>query len=279
MILDRVARGAAARLARRRAAPALHPHGVRCHGTLEVPGGVLAAGGGWEVPWLDRPGTYPVSVRWSRALGLPGRLPDGFGLAVRVPDPEGLGRGRDAGGPEPSGRGLGAGGSDPSGRGPGAEERGMDLDLLFTSSGPGRLTRHLPLPRVEPLAGPYSTLLSYRVGARERVLALFPAAGGTDPTGELPALRGALARGPVRFDLRAAAPDEPWRTMATLTLHDLRTDAARVSYDPYVNCLPTLHPTRRLRGLRIAAYAGSRAGRGGPRPDPITHRAAHERES
>ncbi|GAA3501792.1 hypothetical protein GCM10019016_088990 [Streptomyces prasinosporus] len=227
MILERTAHRVADRLARWRSAPALHPHGVLCSGTLAVPG---RTDGEWGVPWLDRPGSYAVTVRWSRALGLPRRLPDGLGLAVRV---------TDAGGP------------------------GDALDVLFTSSGSGRLGRHLPLPRPGALAGPYSTLLSYRTGDRERVLAAFPVHDTGDAAGTRPALWQELARRPVRFDLRAAAADEPWRTFASLTLEAVLPAPATVtvSYDPYAHSLPGLHPTGRLRRLRDAAYAGSRRGR------------------
>ncbi|SDD30620.1 phosphodiesterase [Streptomyces prasinopilosus] len=219
----------AGRLARWRAAPALHPHGVLCSGTLDVP---AHEGAGWGVRWLDRPGSYRATVRWSRALGLPRRLPDALGLAVRVEDADG---------------------------------RGNALDLLFTSSGSGRLGRHLPLPRPAPLTGPYSTLLSYRTGERERVLAAFPAPGPSGPPedGPLPALWQELARRPVRFDLRAAAPGEPWRTFASLALEAAHGTPAThtVSYDPYAHTVPGLRPTGRLRRLRTAAYAGSRRGR------------------
>ncbi|MEU9554907.1 phosphodiesterase [Streptomyces fumanus] len=241
MIIDRSAHRVADRIARWRSAPALHPHGVLCSGTLTVTG---RAGGEWGAPWLDRPGTYRATVRWSRALGLPRPLPDGLGLAVRV---------EDADGP------------------------GTPLDVLFTSSRAGRLGRHVPLLRPDPLRGPYSTLLSYRAGDRERVLAAFPAddadggglSGGSDggPDGRsgevMPTLWQQLDRRPVRFELRAAAPDEPWRTFATLSLEAVRPApaAATVSYDPYAHSLPGLHPTRRLSGLREAAYAGSRRGR------------------
>ncbi|MER7489177.1 phosphodiesterase [Streptomyces sp. NPDC126497] len=248
-ISDGAAHRVAERLARWRAAPALHPHGVLCSGTLDVPG---SSGEPWGVPWLDRPGSYAVTVRWSRALGLPRRLPDALGLALRV---------TDAGGP------------------------GSALDLLFTSSGSGRLGRHLPLPRPDALTGPYSTLLSYRMGGRERVLAAFPvpAPGGPSKAAR-PALWQELARRPLRFDLRAAAPGEPWCPFASLTLERAHAaaPATTVSYDPYAHSLPDLRPTRRLSGLRAAAYAGSRRGRsadgrggrpassptGGPEPPP-----------
>jgi hypothetical protein len=201
---------------------------VLCSGTLAVTGDADAE---WGVPWLDRPGSYRATVRWSRALGLPRRLPDGLGLAVRVEDADGPGN---------------------------------PLDMLFTSSRPGRFGRHLPLLRPDALTGPYSTLLSYRLGDRERVLAAFPVPGPSGTAEDTrPTLWQELARRPVRFDLRAAAPDEPWRTFASLSLDVVHTAAgtSTVSYDPYAHSLPGLHPTGRLRRLRDAAYAGSRHGR------------------
>ncbi|MEU9981551.1 phosphodiesterase [Streptomyces sp. NPDC050856] len=228
MLLEQRAFDIARRIARRRSAPALHPSGLNCAGVLDVPG---SDNGRWGGGWLDRPGLYDVAVRWSRAAGLPGGLPDGLGLALRV---------ADAGGP------------------------GAPLDLLLTSSGAGRLGRHLPLPRRDAIGGPYSTLVSYRAGDRERVLAAFPVRHGPRRVpGGLPALREALGRAPVSFDLRAAAPGEPWRSFATLTVR-APGDAPPTSspgYDPYAHSVPGLRPTARLRDLRIAAYSGSRHGR------------------
>ncbi|AQS68246.1 hypothetical protein [Streptomyces pactum] len=230
MIVWRAAHRGAERLARWRSAPALHPHGVLCSGTLTVADRTDA---GWDVPWLDRPGSYRVTARWSRALGLPRRLPDGLGLAVRVEDADG---------------------------------HGNALDLLFTSSGSGRFGRHLPLLRPDALAGPYSSLLSYRVGDRERVLAAFPVlAPGARRGDARPTLWQEVARRPVRFDLRAAATNEPWRTFASLSLEAVHPapPSSTVSFDPYAHSLPSLHPTERLRRLRDGAYAGSRHGRTG----------------
>lgn len=235
MAIEKRAFGMARRLARRRAAPALHPQGLTCTGVLDVPGtGGDAAP--WGVPLLDRPGRYEVTVRWSRAAGLPPRWPDGLGLAVCV---------EDAGGP------------------------GVPVDLLLTSSGTGRLGRHVPRPRRDALAGPYSTLLAYRVGDRDRVILAAPArithvrAGRRRVRGEPAALRRALDHGPLRLDLRAAAPDEPWRTFAVLTVEtpEPYPEAATPTYDPYLHSLPGLRPTHRLHGLRAAAYSGSRHGR------------------
>ncbi|MFF8290060.1 phosphodiesterase [Streptomyces sp. NPDC016309] len=235
MAIERQAFGAARRIARRRSAPALHPQGLTCAGTLDVPGTGAAAP--WNVPFLDRPGRYGVTMRWSRAAGLPAGWPDGLGLALRV---------EAAGGPD------------------------APLDLLLTTSGAGRLGRHVPRPRRDALGGPYSTLLAYRVGDRERVVAAFPLPHGHRVRGEPAALRRALDHGPVRLELRAAAPDEPWRALATLTVRAAEPYPERTTptYDPYRHGLPGLHPTRRLHGLRAAAYSGSRHGRSDRPPDP-----------
>ncbi|MGA5704948.1 phosphodiesterase [Streptomyces cellulosae] len=167
---------AAERVARWRDAPAVHPTGVLCSGTLHV------AGRGerpWGVDWLDRHASYPAIVRWSHALGTSGRLPDALGLAVRVEDADGPDR---------------------------------PLDLLFTSSGTGPLGRHVPLLRPDALTGAYSTLLTYRTGECRRVLAAFPLLD--PPHTPRPTLWQELACRPVLFRLCAAAGDETWRPRA-----------------------------------------------------------------
>ncbi|MEU9033498.1 DUF1360 domain-containing protein [Streptomyces sp. NPDC048352] len=205
--------------------PALHPDGLVISGTVDVtpPGGKV-----WAVPLLDEPGRYEAVVRWSRAAGLPSPLPDGMGLAVRV---------LDAGG-------------------------GRPFDVLLTSSGTARLTRHLPLPRRHATA-PYSTLTSYRFPDRERVIVALPVAGERRLPADLRALAASLKEGPVRYRLCAAAAGEAWRPFATLTLRAGPEPApqAPLAFDPYVNCLADLPPGRALRALREAAYDGSRRGR------------------
>jgi hypothetical protein len=147
-----------------------------------------------------------------------------------------------------------------------AHGRGATLDLLFTSCGPGRLGRRLPLPRKDAMSGPYSTLTAYRVGDRHRLLTAHPV---TPPAGRvqvpvtLAGLRDALGRGTVRFRLCTEAVGEPRRMFATLALGPAGPEAAEhtVSFEPYAHCLPGLRPSRTLRAARVAAYAGSRDGR------------------
>ncbi|MFF5505628.1 phosphodiesterase [Streptomyces roseolus] len=186
-------------------------------------------------------------MRWSRAAGLPGRLPDGLGLALKV---------KDAGGPD------------------------RPLDLLLTSSGSGSLTRHLPLPRTDALAGPYSSLSGYRFPDRVRVVAAFPDEPGRGLPVRPSELAAALARRPTRFRICAAARGEPWRPFAVLSVHPAHPVPApdTVAFDPYAASLADLPPTDRLRTVREAAYAGSRQGRGAEAP-PREGRPTHDAEA
>ncbi|MFH8935381.1 phosphodiesterase [Streptomyces griseosporeus] len=214
-------------LGRLRGAPVLHPDGLTCEADLEVPGG----GEPWAVPWLDRPGRYAATVRLSRAAGLPRRLPDGLGLAVRVDGPDGP---------------------------------GSVLDLLLTTSGRGRVTRHLPLPRADALAGPYSSLVSYRVSGRPCLLAAFPRRSRPAPVhGDPASLARALSAGPLVFDLCAETPDRSWRRFAVLTVRTPLPMEPNESadYDIYAHDAQQFTPGPALAALRRAAYQGSRAGR------------------
>jgi len=70
---------------RTRGRKALHPNGEVRPGVVHRHGCRARTG----VAWIDEPGTDRVVVRLSRATGLPGFLPDTWGLAVRVPCQDG----------------------------------------------------------------------------------------------------------------------------------------------------------------------------------------------
>ena len=110
---------------------AVHAEGLLLEGRLQV----TPQGPPTGVPLLDVAGDHDAVVRFSRAIGLPDRLPDVHGLAIRV------------------------GGQ----------------DLLLDTAVPRRLLRYLPVPRRSPLSGAYSSLLPYETPVGRRyVVAAFP---------------------------------------------------------------------------------------------------------
>ncbi|HWJ12048.1 MAG TPA: hypothetical protein VNS46_21880 [Nocardioides sp.] len=112
----------------------LHPEGQTWTGRLVRVGNDDPVG----VAWLDQPGEDEVLVRASRAIGLPGGLPDFAGLAVRVPD----GRSRFG-------------------------------DVLLASTGWNPVARHLLVPRRRP-DRPLTTLLPYRTPSGPIVIGARP---------------------------------------------------------------------------------------------------------
>ncbi|NYE39103.1 phosphodiesterase [Streptomyces fulvorobeus] len=176
-----------------------------------------------------------MTARWSRAAGLPRPLPDGTGLALRV---------EDIGGP------------------------GRCLELLLTSSGRGRWTRHIPLPRTSATVGPYSTLVSYVVGGHRGVLAVFPVPGTARIPAYPAAVGASVSRGPVEFVLCIGAA-AAWLPLGRLILQGpspYPNGKGEMAFDPYHSSLPGFRPVDFLRSLRVAAYAGSREGRLAPPP-------------
>jgi len=186
-----------------RGARAMHPRGVVMRGTARL------TERGRGIAEREAP---TVVARFSRGAGLPARVPDVNGLALRVVDASGPGR---------------------------------HVDLLFASSGPGPLSR-LVVPGIDFSRSRLSTLLPYRFDG-ERVLfvasvgpsgltldrladarvvvdvAIVTAAGAREPVArvELDEVVG----GDVRFD--------PTRATATIVplgfLNALRTPAYAAS--------------------------------------------------
>lgn len=112
----------------------LHPEGEMYAGRLARYGSDSPIG----VPWIDQAGEDEVTVRLSRAIGLPGRLPDVHGLALR------LRKGQTRYG-----------------------------DLLLATTGWDPVTRHLLLPAWNAQA-PLTSLLPYRSPAGPLVIGARP---------------------------------------------------------------------------------------------------------
>jgi hypothetical protein len=201
-----ILRAATGLVAARPAAKPLHPRGSVVQATLHRFGGE----GGSGVAWLDDAGEDEVLVRQSRAVGLPSPAPDIFGLAVRVP-----------------------------------REDGRHGDLLFASTGLGRLTRFTLTLARSPGGRPLSTLLPYRT-----------------PAG--PLLLSAVFRDDSTVELAWAIRSGDWHPFAELVLHEGPGDEGDMplSFDPVRNVLPGLETYPWIRRLREPSYTTARRSRG-----------------
>lgn len=188
----------------RPAAKPLHPQGRLRQACLYRSGVEPMIG----VEFLDASGIDEVVVRESRAIGLPRSLPDIHGLAVRVPNPD-----------------------------------GTHGDLLFASTGRGRLTRFVLTASRTTYGRPMTTLLPYRTDAG-------------------PVLLSARATGPETIELSCAVGDGPWHRFADLRLSEQDVDDPHVSFDPVRNRLPGLEQYGWVEQLREPSYAVARADRG-----------------
>ncbi len=200
-----ILRGATRIIAARPAAKPLHPRGSVVVGTLHRFGAEDRTG----AEWLDQAGDDRVLVRQSRAVGLPAPAPDIFGLAIRVPI-----------------------------------EGGRHGDLLFASTGLGRLTRFALTPARSPYGRPMTTLLPYRTPA-----------GGV--------LLSAAFHNETKLGLAWAIRSGAWHPFAELSLDKDPVDEADMplSFDPARNVLPGLETYDWVRRLREPAYTTARGSR------------------
>lgn len=194
----------------------LHPQGATLTATVTRPGG-----GSSGVPWLDEAGLSEVTVRISRAMGLPVRWPDIYGLALRIPlstrDPDEL------------------------------------ADLLFASTGDSPWGRFALALRRQLGNGPLTTLLPVRAPSGPLVLRLTPAADA-EPRDEGPGLIV-----PARLVLSYAVGTGPWAAVGEVALGP-RVEGERDPrrHDPVVHGLPGTSQYRLVRALREPAYAAAR---------------------
>lgn len=201
--------GGAALAAATRTLAALRPARKPLHPDGDVLPGRLVRGGSDRptgVPWLDEPGEDEVDVRLSRAIGLPRVLPDVHGLALRV---------------------YGEAGA---------------ADLLFATTGTGRLSRFVLTASRHPQGRPLTTLLPYATR-----------------TG--PLLLGAEGIGATTYVLSWARPAGEWHAFGVLRLTGARTDDPALSFDPVLRQLPGLRQYDAVARLREPAYVRARRAR------------------
>lgn len=221
----RTARAAAAvfgRVAAVRRKPALHPVGEAYRGRLTITAGPDRLP---RTPLFRQGRRFRALVRVSRATGLPPPLPDPLGLAIRLP------------------RRL---------------TRRPALDLLLTSSGPGRLGRRFPMPGRSFLRRHFSSLLPYRA-ARSKVFIGARPAPGQRPAqrgSALAELRAAVRRGPVRYELLIASRFGPWRPIGRLELLRPLRRHRRPHFNPW-HTAEGIRPAGFINRTRALVYRAS----------------------
>lgn len=206
----------------------LHPDGITYAATVTNRGD-----GRSGVPWLDERGTTPVTLRVSRAIGLPSSWSDIYGIAIRIPIPS-----REP--PSP----------------PWA-------DLLFASTGDTAYGRFLLQLRHGAAGGPLTTLLPVRAPAGPMLLRLVPAAELTAPVGHPQAPSGLSDLSlPGRLILSYAVGSGSWTEVADVAVgppDSGRPDVQR--HDPIAAELPGTQQYDVVRRLREPAYRAARAAR------------------
>ncbi|MGY1858332.1 phosphodiesterase [Modestobacter sp. SYSU DS0290] len=205
-------------LTRLRRAKPMHPYGVLFRARFERTGPAAP----WGVDWIDRPGQQEALVRLSRGAGLPGPLPDVLGMALRLPD-----------------------------GGPG----GRPVDLLLSTTGRGRLTRLVPVPRRDAGAT-YGSIMAYRTPVGPVAFAAWARPG------RLPSDRATLAaRAPgTVFTLAAALDRGPWEPFARVVLGAPPEPVdPPMHFDAVLDHPPGLVPDGPIARFRRPAYAAVRA--------------------
>ncbi len=200
-----------------------HPVGVLAEGSIER---IAPANKGLPLPSSD------VVARVSKAVGMPGPVPDVIGLALRVP-------GQDA--------------------------AAKPWDMLLVSAGSSVLGRAIALrPVASWTAQTMTSLMPLRYQGKNWWLR---ARIATDINGlglSLDSVRARIEDGGIELTIGQACGTAEFSPLARVTLRKVATHAPHgdVSFDPVLNTAPrvTLYPGW-LAGLRRSAYARSREGR------------------
>ncbi|MFI5936638.1 hypothetical protein [Actinoplanes sp. NPDC051494] len=227
---------AGVRIARARHRRVLHPDGRSFTGDLEI----------WGLPeptgaaLIDRPARHPVTVRISKGAGTPPGRPDVLGVAVRVHGPV----------------------------------VGHRFDLLLSTAGQGRWTRHLPVLR-RTFATHYGTITPYRTGTGRKLY--LSATGGAALGRTLASVVAAAEHDGARLVLSAGAGASFGQVRFGAALSAAAD--ADLAFDPIRNVPADLHPTGTVHGLRALAYRAGHRWRGARpaarNPGAVTRTATH----
>jgi hypothetical protein len=197
----------------------LHPEGISYSCTLTSDGT-----GRSGVPWLDDVGTTTATVRVSRAVGLPVRWKDIYGMALRVPAV------RQVPGEPPW------------------------ADLLFASTGDTAYGRFVLRLRDTVADGPLTTLLPVRAPAGPLLLRLLPRTAGEPGEVDLAP--------PTAMTLSYAVGRGPWCVVADVRVGARQARGVEAErHDPVAAQLPGTSQYEVVRRLREPAYRAARRAR------------------
>ena len=219
-------------LSRARRAKSAHPRGAVYEATVRVDGGAHVPS---RAALLATPAEHPAVVRFSRSFGLPRRLPDLLGIALRLPNVHG---------------------------------DGLHQDFLMVSSIDAPVLHHLFVPVLDPQRAPYSSSLPYRAGSERFIVGVQPVADSPRPSGRSidEKLDRAAATGLLRFDLSIASLAGRFRPVGQVRVVRRLPDAANgIRFNPW-NTGGGLEPAGALNRLRAYAYPASQAGWADGRP-------------
>ncbi len=227
----------AIRVVRSRHQRFLHPDGRSFTGELTVTG---LPGAGSAL--LERPGPHPVTLRLSKGVGTRPGTSDLFGFALRVHGPV----------------------------------CGHRTDLLYSTAGQGRFSRHVPMPR-RSFDTFYGSILAYRTGTgRKLYLSARPDPDGRPLGRTLESVVAAAAHDGARLIL--CADDQPFGVVRFGGVLPADTDAG-LAFDPVPNPRPDLHPPGLVHAPRALAYRLSPRWRGArpaaADPDATVRTATH----
>lgn len=182
------------------------------------------------IAWIDgvREKPLEVTARLSRGVGLPDKLPDVLGLALRFHTDE-----------------------------------GRPADVLLASTGIGFPSRFVLVPRRAATGATFGSLLPYRsprgpvlICARSVPSRLLPA--------DLEGLQRSLQEQPWQVRLYHASPTEKWHPFADVLLRPAaEADSAELRFDPVGHSLPgsTTYPW--VRRVRAPSYLAAQRGTAG----------------
>lgn len=205
----------------------MHAYGIGFQAVL-----TLERGPGLQLlPGLGAPRSVPAVIRLSPSFGLPRRLPDFLGVAIKLPDVHGPGR---------------------------------DQDLLLVSSLRGHATKYLPVPARRYSWPVYSSILPYRSAGRlvlPGALGASPGAAAGDDV--LAAAARAAAQGTLRFRLAVAPARGRFLPLGELRGEQrlAQDDVQALRFNPFHTAESLVPAGGPLNGMRAAAYPASQRAR------------------